>query len=178
MMGVGKSTLGPVMASRLGYRFLDTDSLIEQAAAQPIPAIFQSAGEAEFRTLESQVLGQLSSYTRLVVATGGGIVLRPENWGYLQQGVIVWINVPVEELQRRLQGDSNRPLLQRQDWPQHLANLLESRRHLYAEADIHLSVAAGESTEVICDRLISHLEDRILPPPSVSINADSINADD
>ncbi|NER82742.1 MAG: shikimate kinase [Leptolyngbya sp. SIO1D8] len=171
MMGVGKSTLGPAIAQRLGYRFLDTDTLIEQVAAQPIPDIFQSAGEAEFRAIEHQVLEQLAPHTRLVISTGGGIVLSPENWGYLRQGVIVWIDVPLKELQRRLQTNQNRPLLQREDWPQHLAHLLESRRHLYAEADIQLTVAAGESTELICDRLIHILEERILPPPSNSINS-------
>ncbi|MEM9005003.1 MAG: shikimate kinase [Cyanobacteria bacterium P01_F01_bin.86] len=179
MMGAGKSTLGEVMAKRLGYRFCDTDALIEQVAAQSIPDIFQASGESGFRALESQVLDQLVPYTRLVVATGGGIVLRPENWGYLRQGVVVWINAPLTELQRRLQGNRNRPLLQREDWPQYLANLLEERRHLYEAADIHLPVAAGESTEIIGDRLltlleerIEPLEERILPPSSAPTNTE------
>lgn len=168
MMGAGKSTLGKAMAQRLGYRFFDTDTLIEQVAAKSIPDIFQSSGEEGFRALESQVLDQLAPYTRLVVATGGGIVLRQENWGYLRQGVIAWINVPVEELQRRLQGDQNRPLLQREDWPQHLAQLLASRRGLYEAADIHLNVVAEDSVEKLCARLITLLEEQILPPPSMS----------
>lgn len=166
MMGVGKTTTGQVMATRLGYRFCDTDTVIEQAAQQTIPQIFATAGEADFRALESQVLSQLSPYTRMVIATGGGIVLDQENWWHLRQGVVAWLDVPVEALVQRLQGDENRPLLQRSDWQQHLANLLSDRRQRYAQADIHLTIAAGETTDEICDRLIERLRDRILPPPS------------
>lgn len=156
------------MAKRLGYRFFDTDTLIEQVTTQSIPNIFQTSGEEGFRTLESQVLDKLAPYTRLVVSTGGGIVLRSENWGYLQQGVVAWINVPLEELQRRLQGNQNRPLLQREDWQEQLAHLLATRRRLYEAADIHLNVSAGESPKVICDRLMTLLEERIIPPQSIS----------
>jgi shikimate kinase len=172
MMGAGKSTLGAEMATRLGYRFLDTDTLIEQATQQTIPQIFAAEGEAGFRALEHQVLSQVSPYTRLVVSTGGGIVLDPENWWHLRQGVVVWIDVPVAELQHRLQGDETRPLLQRADWPEHLARVLEERRSRYAEADIHLTVAVGETPEVICDRLCDRLQARILPPPSAAISHD------
>lgn len=168
MMGAGKSTLGQVMAEKLGYRFCDTDTVIEQAAQQPIPEIFASAGEAEFRALESQVLSQLSPYMRLVIATGGGIVLNQENWWHLRQGVVVWIDVPVEELVRRLQGDTSRPLLQRPDWPTHLANLLNDRQARYDQADIHLTVQSGETTADISDRLVDRLRDRILPPSSTT----------
>ncbi|MDB9528361.1 shikimate kinase [Oscillatoria sp. CS-180] len=168
MMGVGKSTLGTAMAERLGYRFFDTDTLIEQVAHHTIPEIFDTVGETEFRVIESQVLSQLSPYTRLVIATGGGIVLNQENWWHLRQGVIVWLDVPLPELERRLQGNQNRPLLQREDWRKHLSYLLESRRRRYAEADIHLTVVAGETVEESCDRLVKRLEDRILPPPETS----------
>jgi shikimate kinase len=172
MMGAGKSTIGQVMAKKLGYRFFDTDTLIEQATHQTIPEIFATAGEAEFRAIESQVLSQLSPYTRLVISTGGGIVLNQQNWWHLRQGVVVWVDVPVAALVQRLQGDASRPLLQRSDWPQHLAQLLADRRSRYAEADIQLSVLAGEPNEAICDRLIRRLQDRILPPPSSSVPAD------
>lgn len=166
MMGAGKSTLGALMARRLGYRFFDTDTLIEQVTRQPIKDIFATSGESHFRSIESQVLNQLTPYTRLVVATGGGIILKPENWGQLHQGVVVWVNVPIEELQRRLQTDQHRPLLQRKEWPQYLAELLAARQRLYAAADICLNVIPGENKETICDRLLTLLEERILPPPS------------
>lgn len=164
MMGAGKSTLGREMARRLGYRFLDTDELIEQAAGCSIPDIFANAGEAQFRDLETQILAQLSPHTRLVIATGGGIVLRRKNWSHLHHGVVTWLDVPLVELQQRLQGKADRPLLQRPDWKQHLAQLLEQRRPLYAEADIQLTVAIGDKPASTADRLLKQLRERILPP--------------
>jgi shikimate kinase len=82
MMGAGKSSTGIQLAERLGYRFFDTDAVIEAAAGQTIPAIFEHQGEDAFRELETQVLAELSAYQRLVIATGGGIVTRPMNWSY------------------------------------------------------------------------------------------------
>lgn len=164
MMGAGKSTLGQYLAQQLTYRFFDTDTLIEQAAGQTIPEIFAQSGEAAFRDLETQVLTQLSPYTRLVVATGGGIVLRRQNWGQLCYGVVVWLDVPLAELERRLKGDGTRPLLQRPDGSEHLAQLLEDRRCLYQEADIHLTVNAGETVAAIAERLLMQLGDRLQVP--------------
>lgn len=73
MMGSGKSTVGQVLAQRLDYRFFDTDTLIERATGQSIPAIFATAGEVAFRQLESQVLAELSPYKRLAIATGAAL---------------------------------------------------------------------------------------------------------
>ncbi|MGF1457405.1 MAG: shikimate kinase [Leptolyngbyaceae cyanobacterium] len=167
MMGVGKSTIGRLAAQRMGYRFVDTDTVIEQAAQQSIAEIFAAAGETAFRELESQILSQLSPYSRMVVATGGGIVLDQENWWHLRQGVVVWLDVSVAELVRRLQGDTRRPLLKRPDWQTHVANLLNERQQRYAEADIRLTVQPGEPKDAVCDRLIAALQARILPPPTL-----------
>ncbi len=112
MMGAGKSTVGQVLAQQLGYQFFDTDAVIEQATGQAIATLFAELGEPGFREMERRVLGELAAYTRLVVATGGGIVTQPENWGILRQGVVVWLDVPITELHRRLQTDTTRPLLQ------------------------------------------------------------------
>jgi shikimate kinase len=86
MMGAGKSTVGQAVAKRLGYRFLDTDMLIESVAQRPISDIFATDGEAAFRELETAVLEQVVAYTRSVVATGGGMVLRRENGGTCAMG--------------------------------------------------------------------------------------------
>jgi shikimate kinase len=102
MMGAGKSTVGQAVAKRLGYRFLDTDMLIESVAQRPISDIFATDGEAAFRDLETAVLEQVVAYTRSVVATGGGMVLRRENWGHLRHGVVVWLDVPLAVLTQRL----------------------------------------------------------------------------
>ncbi|MDA0266243.1 MAG: shikimate kinase [Cyanobacteria bacterium] len=164
MMGSGKSTLGQRIAQQLGYRCFDTDRLIEQAAGQAIPELFAQSGEAAFRELETQVLNQLAPYTRLVVATGGGIVVRRQNWGQLRHGIVIWLDVPIAELVQRLQGDTSRPLLQRPDWPEHLAQILADRQRLYQEADIHLAVNPGEGVEAIAERLFMLLGDRLRFP--------------
>jgi shikimate kinase len=161
MMGAGKSALGKQLAKQLGYRFFDTDTLITQVSGQPIPEIFAQSGEAAFRDLETQILAQLVPYTRLVVATGGGIVMRRENWGQLHHGVVIWLDVPLEELKRRLRGDRTRPLLQRPDWPEHLTQLLKDRQQLYQEADIRLQVSGGEDIAAIATRLLAQLGDRL-----------------
>lgn len=164
MMGAGKSTLGQRIAQAMGYRFMDTDALVEKTTGQSIPALFATSGEAAFRDLEAAILRELTPYKGLVVATGGGIVLRQENWGHLHQGVVVWVDAPLSVLEQRLGNDTERPLLQRPDWRDHLATLLAQRQRRYQEADIHLPVAPGESVTATCDRLLTLLQARILPP--------------
>lgn len=154
MMGAGKSTVGQVIAKTLGYRFFDTDTVIEQATGQSIREIFASMGESEFRQLETQVLAELSAYTRLVVATGGGIVSQQKNWSYLRHGLVIWLNVPIEVLFQRLKKDTTRPLLQTDDPLAKLQLLLQERRSLYAQADIEMPVSAGESAEQVADRIL------------------------
>jgi shikimate kinase len=157
MMGSGKSTVGPLLAEALGYRFLDADAVISQAAGCSIPEIFERDGEEGFRSLERQVLQQLSQWHSLVVATGGGIVTVPANWGELRQGVVIWLDVAEEELLRRLQADpGGRPLLTGEDPAAKLRHLLERRQPLYAQADLHLT-AYGEDASGISQRVLKEL---------------------
>ena len=162
MMGAGKSTIGRLVGQMLGYRFFDTDSLVEQAAGQSISQIF-AAGEPEFRQLETQVLSELSAYGRLVVATGGGVVSQPQNWSYLRHGLIIWLNVPVEVLQQRLKKDTSRPLLQTADPLAKLQLLLQERRALYAQADLEILVGPSESAEQVAQRLLAEIPTRLKP---------------
>ncbi|MDX2245015.1 MAG: shikimate kinase [Leptolyngbyaceae cyanobacterium bins.302] len=166
MMGSGKTTVGQVVAQQLGYQFFDTDAVIEQAAGQPITQLFAELGEAGFRALESQVLAELSAYTRLAIATGGGIVTRRENWSYLRHGVIVWLDVPLEQLQTRLQADTTRPLLQQGELTQRLQTLLEQRRSLYAQADVRVEFVPEESLDQLANRILQHIRQIIKPQTS------------
>ena len=136
MMGSGKTTTGRCLAQTLGYQFFDTDQLIEQLADQTIDEIFAESGEARFRKLETQVLSELSSYRRLVISTGGGIILNKMNWSYLQHGLIVWLDVDVESLWERLQDDHTRPLLQTSNPLETLKTTLNARTSLYEQADV------------------------------------------
>lgn len=157
MMGAGKTTVAKELASKLGYRFLDTDAVIEQVAGKTINEIFADSSEEVFRQLESQVLSEISAYTRLSVATGGGIVTQRNNWSYLHHGLIVWLDVPLEVLSDRLASDNTRPLLQQANPAQALQNILDKRRNLYAEADLRISVQAGETAEEIASRIIAEI---------------------
>lgn len=156
-MGAGKTTLGQPLAQQLGYQFFDSDTVIMQATGKTISAIFASDGEPAFRDLETQVLAELSAYQRLVIATGGGIVLRRQNWSYLRHGIVVWLDVPIDQLYQRLQGDMSRPLLQEADPMQRLTAILEARQHLYEQADIRLVVQPEETTAQLLDRLLEEI---------------------
>ena len=154
MMGSGKTSTGRPLAERLGYGFVDADAVIEQAAGCSIPDIFDRDGEAGFRSLESQVLSAISQRHSLVVATGGGVVTQPENWGMLHSGIVIWLDVMPDQLLQRLNADSTvRPLLQTADPEAALNALLNERRPLYAEADLTV-VINDEPPEAVADGIL------------------------
>ena len=168
MMGSGKSTAGRHLAQQLGYRFLDADTSVEQVAGRPIPEIFATDGEAEFRRLEAAVLNQIASWHSLVVATGGGVVTQPQNWGQLHQGVVIWLDAPEALLLQRLSADPTpRPLMEAPDPATRLAELLEQRRPLYAQADLHIEQDGRPADQVaaqILEALPSVIKQRSAPP--------------
>jgi shikimate kinase len=168
MMGCGKTTVGQALAKELGYRFMDTDKLITQATNQSINQIFAQSGEAEFRTIESQVLSQLCAYKRLVVATGGGIVLKKMNWSYLRHGLIVWLDVPVQQLYNRLKGDKTRPLLQKPDPLGTLQHLLDQRKSLYEIADLRIRVNPADSPQQTMQKIVTAIPS-VLKSPDQSL---------
>ena len=165
MMGSGKSTTGRPLAERLGYGFVDADAVIEQVAGCSISEIFERDGEAEFRNLETQVLRSISERHSLVVATGGGIVTRSQNWGMMHQGIVIWLDVERGQLLQRLQKDaSQRPLLMGSDPAETVDAILEERRPLYDEADLTV-VIESETPEVVADGIIQLLPKLIKDPP-------------
>lgn len=162
MMGAGKTTVGELLAKEMGYKFFDTDSLITQIAGKSIADIFAEDGEPTFRGLESQVLGEISSYARLVVATGGGIVMNPQNWSYLHQGLVIWLDVPISILVARLQNDTQtanqRPLLettnQSSNSEQRLQDIFIQRQEMYAQADLKISISALQTPLIVKDQIL------------------------
>lgn len=157
MMGTGKTTIGKILAQQLEYRFFDTDILIEKVTGQTINEIFATSGENSFRDLESQVLEEVTACNRSVIATGGGIVLKRRNWSYLQQGLVIWLNTPVEVLIERLQADDTRPLLQETNLAMRLESLLEERWQLYNQADLKIAIKAEQTPEEITKWIISQI---------------------
>ena len=165
MMGSGKSSTGRPLAERLGYGFVDVDAVIEQVAGSSISEIFAREGEDSFRDLETQVLRSISERHSLVVATGGGIVTRSENWGMMHQGIVIWLDVERDQLLLRLQRDSTRrPLLQVNDPGEAVDSILGQRRPLYNEADLTV-VIGTETADVVANGILQLLPELIKDPP-------------
>ncbi|MBF2008850.1 shikimate kinase [Chlorogloeopsis fritschii PCC 9212] len=167
MPGAGKTTVGRLLAKQLGYGFIDTDEVIVKAVGQPISQMFAEQGEAEFRLLESKVLAQICAIQKLVVATGGGIILRRENWSYLHHGLVVWLDAAVDILYSRLVEDTTRPLLQDPDPKAKLRSLLEQRQPLYAQADLRITITEGETPEEISTRVLEAIPSVLKKPDSL-----------
>lgn len=150
MMGSGKSTVGRALATRLNVPFRDTDQLLEYRLGRHIPQIFQLYGEDAFRSHETSVLRGLEPLDS-VTATGGGIVLREENWPELRRlGTTVFLNAYPEVLIKRLdQSSRKRPLLAQDDWESKLRELLAKRLPLYLQADITVDVKDEEIESVV-----------------------------
>jgi shikimate kinase len=162
MMGSGKSTVGSELAAQLRFQFFDTDGLVEQVGGSSIAQIFAEHGEAYFRDLETQVLAQLSSYTRLVIATGGGIVLRPKNWSYLHHGLTVWLDVAPELIWQRLRRDpGQRPLLQTPDPQAALYKLMQEREPFYAQADVRVHIRSETSPPQLVEQIWQAIRARL-----------------
>ncbi len=153
MMGTGKTTVGKVLAQRLGYDFYDTDVLIEQVMQQSINDIFALEGEVKFRNIETQVLAELSTCTNSIIATGGGIVLKAQNWRYLRHGLIIWLNAPINLLVKRLAKDQTRPLLQETNLTLKLQSLLEERKSLYTQSNLRIMIEEEQTPHEISNQI-------------------------
>jgi shikimate kinase len=163
MMGAGKSTVGRLLAQALSYQFFDTDTVITQATGCSITQIFEESGESGFRYLETQTLGQISAHTRLVVATGGGIVTERINWSYLHHGLVAWLDASPQILWQRLQGDRSRPLLQEPNPQEKLERLLQQRQPLYAQADLRVVIEPQDNPVSVVQRILAEIPKVVKP---------------
>ena len=146
-MGVGKTTIGKLIARKLGRTFIDLDEEIENRAGADIPWIFDVEGEAGFRRRESELLAECTGRDNLVVSTGGGIVLDGNNRRLLKTaGVVVFLNASVDQLYERTLKDRKRPLLQVPDRKKVIRELKAARDPLYREvADLVIDVGNRHS---------------------------------
>lgn len=137
-MGAGKSTIGRQLARELGFRFVDSDRLIEARCGANIPWIFDVEGESGFRVRESAMLVELAAEDQVVLATGGGAVMKPENHPVLKKdALVIYLKTSIEQQVERTRRDRNRPLLQNDDPEAVLRHLFALRDPLYTElADI------------------------------------------
>lgn len=134
MMGAGKSTIGRLLARSLGFVFIDADREIEARSGVPITTIFEVEGEDGFRRREAAMLDELTRRRGVVIATGGGAVLRVDNRHHLRaRGLVVYLQASADEIARRTSHDKTRPLLQTDDPRARIVALLAQRAPLYEE---------------------------------------------
>ena len=164
MPGAGKTSVGRQLARRMQRKFIDADHEIEARTGVGIPLIFDIEGEQGFRDRESKVIAELADESDLVVATGGGAVLRPENRVALTRGgTVVYLHATPRLLFERTRLDSNRPLLQVADPLRKIEELFRQRDPFYREvADIVIDSLGGS---------ISHLVKQIASAVSTKANA-------
>jgi len=154
-MGAGKSTVGRHLAHRMGWSFFDTDAEIEAAEGTAIQEIFATRGEAEFRRIESLILGQHVKWIErgrpAVLALGGGAYTVPANRELLaDNGITVWLDCPFEIVKHRVGQATHRPLARD---PDAFAALYQSRREHYAFADLHVTVASDDPEATVAEIL-------------------------
>lgn len=159
--GGGKSTVGRQLAKRIGARFVDSDAVLEERIGMPIRSFFEQHGEEAFRDREESVIEELTrpDAEPLVIATGGGAVLRQANRTHLhERSTVVYLRSSPEEIFRRLRHDTQRPLLQVADPQAKLRELYELRHPLYEEV-AHYSVDTGRpSVSTLVNMILMQLE--------------------
>lgn len=158
-MGTGKTTVGKRLAGRLGWQFVDTDREIERVTGKTIPQIFAQDGEVRFRSEERLVIQKLSRREGLVIATGGGAVLDPENVADLKRnGVLICLAADPEIIYQRVKGKKHRPLLNKKgDLQEQIRTLLTARAPFYAVADFTIDTGNISSGEVV-NKIINYLD--------------------
>ncbi len=164
LMGAGKTSVGRVLARRLGKEFVDCDEEIERATGVRIPVIFDIEGEAGFRERETRMIAQLVLRQNIVLATGGGAVLACENRAALKRnGTVIYLCGTVTDLCRRTRLDRNRPLLQTANPRATLEELFTLRDPLYREVADFVVDTGHQSVAALAGRIEQQLEARARP---------------
>ena len=166
-MGAGKSTVGSLLAARLGLAFTDSDQVIEQRAGRPVRQIFAEDGEPAFRALEHQVIAELLDGPALVLALGGGAAEYPRTRDKLAGAQVVYLQVSYDQALQRVGGDRGRPLLARPD----LAALYERRLAVYAGVATLTVPTDGRRPEAVTEDILArtatlllHVAERTVVP--------------
>jgi shikimate kinase len=162
-MGAGKTTVGHLLAARLGLPFVDSDQVIEQQAGRPVRQIFAQDGEPPFRALEHQVITGLLDGPDLVLALGGGAPEHPSTRERLVTAQVVYLRVGYDQVMARVGGDPERPLLARPD----LAATYQRRLPLYAEIATLTISTDGRPPELISQDILA----RLMTEPAVGARA-------
>ena len=141
-MGCGKTTVGKLLSEFIDWPFIDVDEIIAKESSLSIPEIFEKKGEAHFRKLEKSMIRKIAQKKGYVVALGGGAVVDHENWEMIStSGITVNLSYPPEIIAKRLEGETNRPLvdnIHRDTRLSHISNLMKKREPFYKRADLIL----------------------------------------
>lgn len=158
LMGVGKTTIGRRLAKQLGLPFRDADAEIEKAAGRSVKEIFQDFGENAFREGERKVIARLLEGSPIVLATGGGAWMDAETRVAVgaSSAISIWLKADLDVLVKRTGKRNTRPLLANGDPEAILAELMEKRNPVYAQADLHVDSCAGPH-EVTVDKVMEVL---------------------
>jgi len=172
-MGIGKSVVGRAVAQRLGWPFLDTDSLIEAALGTTVQEVFARYGEAFFRAQEQQAVSHAAQQQDVVIAVGGGALLAAANRAALEaNGQIICLEAAPEAILARLPGDSNRPLLAGDDPEERVRSLLTARAAHYASLPYHVDTT-GLSVAEVAERVLALVSQSIANPGAPTANRPS-----
>jgi shikimate kinase len=175
LMGAGKTSVGRLLAKRFNKTFYDCDLEIERRTGVKIPVIFDIEGEAGFRNREANVLSELVKLSEIVLATGGGAILRGDNRHALtQNGTVVYLRASLDDLWQRTRHDRNRPLLNTSDPRAKLEELFAQRDPLYREVASVIMETGNQSLGNLASRLEQRLREHLQLPSEPSTTASGI----
>lgn len=154
--GTGKSTVGKILARKLGRTVVSTDAEIVKRASLSVPEIVKQFGWDHFRDLESAVCRDVAAQDQLIIDTGGGAILRPENVEVLRKtGTLIWLTATVETITRRIGGDTQRPSLTgTKSFTDEIREVLSERTPKYQAAATHVVQTDGISSAQVADRIL------------------------
>ncbi|CAG0878785.1 unnamed protein product [Cyprideis torosa] len=157
-MGAGKTTVGRNIARRLKMDFFDSDKEIERLCGVSIPTIFEYEGEQGFRDRETKIIDELTQRSPILLATGGGSVLREENRRMLRQrGTVFYLRVNLKEQFSRISNDKNRPLLQTENPRETLRQMMLERSPIYESVADYRVNSNGRNMRHVIDQILRHL---------------------
>lgn len=157
-MGAGKTTVGKILSKKLEFDLVDLDLAIEKEQDVSIAEIFRSKGEKYFRDIETRMLRKISNQPNQVVSTGGGIVIRDENWEIMKKnGVTIYLKTSIQTLFNRVKHKSTRPLLNVEDPFEKAKEIFSDREALYEKSDIIID-REGLEPEQVAEAIIDELK--------------------
>lgn len=167
LMGAGKTTVGRALAKKLNRRFIDSDHEIEARTGASIPLIFEIEGEEGFRQREAEVIRDLTAQQGIILATGGGAILRPENRECLKAGgVVIYLRASIANILQRTSHDKSRPLLQTADPRARLEELSRVREPLYLEVADMVIETGRPNVQSLVQTILTELERLSGPAPA------------